>query len=118
MPITVDAGVENEAESKQREALREAGRKGARRSGEARRQKAERTDHEKTHETLVESLQSPSAIARIQAAKELLARKPADPEPGRQNPTEELRPHSPAVARCACEEARRRVIEEICTTGG
>jgi hypothetical protein len=55
MPITVDAGVENEAESKQREALREAGRKGARRSGEARRQKAERTDHEKTHETLVDS---------------------------------------------------------------
>ena len=40
----------------------------------------------------VESLQSPSAIARIQAAKELPSRKPAHPEPGRQNPVEELRP--------------------------
>jgi len=53
-----------------------------RRSGEARRKrKTEPSDHEKAHDTLVESLQSPSAIARIQAARELLSRKPADPEP-------------------------------------
>jgi hypothetical protein len=53
-----------------------------RRSGEARRKrKTEPTDHGKAHDTLVDSLQSPSAIARIQAAKELLSRKPADPEP-------------------------------------
>jgi hypothetical protein len=53
-----------------------------RRSGEARRKrKAEPTDQEKAHSTLVDSLESPSAIARIQAARELLSRKPADPEP-------------------------------------
>ena len=71
----------NQAEAKQRESLREAGRKGGLRSGETRRRKAERTDHERAHETLVSSLESPSAIARIQAARELLSRKPADPEP-------------------------------------
>jgi hypothetical protein len=72
---------ENEAESKQREARREAGRKGGLRSGEARRRKREEpTDQQKAHETLVDSLQSSSAIARIQAAKELLSRKPAEPE--------------------------------------
>jgi hypothetical protein len=39
------------------------------------------SDHEKAHATLVESLQSSSQIARIQAARELLSRKPVEPEP-------------------------------------